>query len=123
MCAAGNGVGKRSREARMVRGGRTGAYRSPVGCVNAKCREPLARTMGGLFPNANNKQAWARDAREGYFFLFAAIRDTGFFAYFTTEDPTVAFFGYATVDLGVGINSTFSRRPTAWAALASVPRV
>jgi hypothetical protein len=64
----------------------------------------LARTTGGLFPNANNRQAWARNAREGYFFLFAAIRDTGFFAYFTAEVPTAARFGYATMGLGVGIS-------------------
>jgi hypothetical protein len=53
----------------------------------------LARTMGGLFPSANNRQAWARNAGEGYFFLLAAIRDTGFFAYFTAEVPTAARFG------------------------------
>jgi len=67
------------------------AHQSGVSTGNAA--RALARTTGGLFPNANNRQAWARNAREGYFFLFAAIRDTGFFAYFTAEVPTAARFG------------------------------
>ena len=58
-----------------------------------------------------------------YRFFLAAPCDPDFFAYFTAKDPKAAFFEYTTIGLGGGISSTLSRRPSAEAALAKVPRV
>ena len=58
-----------------------------------------------------------------YRLFLAAPCDPDFFAYLTAKDPKAAFLVWTTMGLGGGISSTLSRRPSAEAALAKVPRV